>query len=265
MIRAAILSSNKVSRLFILWFPVIGASRTFFVSRPRHDDSEPRVVIRYKTFKNITLGCLVALGCLYSYVIVKGYFDENRAIRVHNNIYFLELGGPFELIDHNRNRFTEKNLESKFCLFYFGFCSRPDVCSAPLQKVTEIINHLPSNYSSRYLKGVFVSIDPERDTPELVKDYIKNFHPNIVGLIGDKKQIDHVRKAFGVNHKIPVDVKPDDEFVGYTDSIFLVGPDGLVRTIFSKDKNIDEITDQIKSMVSDCLKEQTKAINYRLN
>src|ERR1700742_2450315 len=93
------------------------------------------------------------------------------------------IGGPFALIDQNGARRTDADFRGKFMLVYFGFTYCPDVCPTDLQQMALAVERLGS--AGDAVQPIFITIDPERDTPDHLKDYVANFHPRFIGLTGD--------------------------------------------------------------------------------
>ncbi|PSC06652.1 hypothetical protein SLNSH_02260 [Alsobacter soli] len=114
------------------------------------------------------------------------------------------VGGPFRLVNQDGQPVTEAVLKGKPSLIFFGFTHCPDVCPTTLQDVTQLYDALGAKADD--LKAFFISVDPERDTPELMKTYLSSFDKRIVGLTGDRPSIDAVQKAYRVfSRKVPME------------------------------------------------------------
>lgn len=114
------------------------------------------------------------------------------------------VGGPFRLVDQNGATVTEKALEGSPSLVFFGFTHCPDVCPTALQEITTIYDALGANGDR--LKSFFITVDPERDTPETLKLYLSSFDGRIRGLSGDRASIDAALKQFRVYaRKVPLE------------------------------------------------------------
>lgn len=113
------------------------------------------------------------------------------------------IGGPFTLTDHNGKRVTEQDLRGKPTIIYFGFAYCPDVCPTSLLLMQTGVDQLGPRASSK-VNLVFITVDPERDTPAALKDYVAQFGPTMVGLTGTQEQIAAAAKAFRVYYqKVP--------------------------------------------------------------
>jgi protein SCO1 len=106
------------------------------------------------------------------------------------------IGGPFTLVDQSGKTVTDKDFRGRYMLVFFGFTHCPDVCPAELQVMADALGQLGPKAAE--IVPVFITLDPERDTPEAVGAYVKNFGPNFVGLTGSPEQIAAVAKAYRV-------------------------------------------------------------------
>ena len=114
------------------------------------------------------------------------------------------IGGPFQLTDQAGETVTDKNLEGKPTLIFFGFTHCPDVCPTTLFEVSEVLRALGPDADRT--RALFVTVDPERDTPRVMKDYLSSFDPHLSGLTGDPAEITAVAKAYRVYFKkVPLD------------------------------------------------------------
>ncbi|HZS63113.1 MAG TPA: SCO family protein [Xanthobacteraceae bacterium] len=112
------------------------------------------------------------------------------------------IGGPFQLVDQNGKSVTERDLKGKPFLVFFGYTHCPDVCPTTLFDMTELYRRLGPDADK--VAALFVTVDPERDTKALLKDYMSNFDPHIRGLTGSQQAIEAVEKEYHVYaRKIP--------------------------------------------------------------
>lgn len=113
------------------------------------------------------------------------------------------IGGPFSLVNHNGKAVTEQDFRGKPTIIYFGFGYCPDVCPTSLLLMQTGVDQLGPQAASK-VNLVFITIDPERDTPALLKDYVAQFGPTMVGLTGTPAQVAAAAKAFRVYYqKVP--------------------------------------------------------------
>lgn len=107
------------------------------------------------------------------------------------------IGGPFTLVDQSGKTVTDKDFRGRYMLVFFGFTHCPDVCPAELQVMADALGQLGPKAAE--ILPVFITLDPERDTPEAVGAYVKNFGPNFVGLTGSPEAIAAAAKAYRVS------------------------------------------------------------------
>lgn len=113
------------------------------------------------------------------------------------------IGGAFTLVNQDGKTVTDKDFQNKYLFIYFGFASCPAICPTELQKMAEAYQDLPKAWQSR-IQPVFITIDPERDTAPILKNYVELFGPEFIGLTGSTQQIDAVKKAYKVyGEKVP--------------------------------------------------------------
>ena len=114
------------------------------------------------------------------------------------------IGGPFKLVDQNGQVVTDQDLKGRPFLVFFGFTHCPDVCPTTLFEVSEIFRALGPDADRT--RALFITVDPERDTPAAMKDYLSSFDPHLSGLTGDPAEIAAVAKAYRVYFKkVPLD------------------------------------------------------------
>ncbi len=144
----------------------------------------------------------------------------------------ISFGGPFTLVDHKGRERTDKDFRGRYLLVYFGYTFCPDICPTGLQTIGQALD-LVGKPAER-VQPVFISVDPGRDKPEVLKDYVAQFHPRLIGLTGSEKQVHDVAKAYRVfRAKVPLPDMPKDEYlVSHTPNTFLMGPDGEFVTLF---------------------------------
>jgi protein SCO1 len=133
------------------------------------------------------------------------------------------IGGPFNLIDQNGQPFSDRDLKGKSFLVFFGFTHCPDVCPTTLFEISEVLRKLGPE--ADHTAALFISVDPERDTPAAMKDYLTNFDPHIRGLTGDDATLDAVAKAYRVYYK-KVPLEGGDYTMDHTAIVYLMDKAG---------------------------------------
>ena len=148
----------------------------------------------------------------------------------------ISFGGPFSLTDHEGMARTERDFRGRFMLIYFGYTHCPDLCPTGLQTISEALDAIGSEAAR--IQPLFVSVDPARDTVELLRDYMGHFHPSLIGLTGTERQVRAVAKAYRI-HRLKVvpegATDPSDYLVTHSTITYLMGPDGKFVTLFPHD------------------------------
>jgi len=140
-----------------------------------------------------------------------------------------DIGGAFTLVGHNGKTVTDADFRGRYLLVFFGYTFCPDVCPTALQIVTEAMDLL--GVQATKVQPLFISVDPERDTPENLKSFVENFHPRMIGLTGSPEQVAAAAKVYLVYY-----AKANDEeeyLMDHSAIIYLMGPDGKFVTHFS--------------------------------
>ncbi|MBO6518463.1 MAG: SCO family protein [Rhodospirillales bacterium] len=144
------------------------------------------------------------------------------------------VGGPFTLVNHDGETVTEKDFMGGYMLVFFGYTYCPDVCPTALSDMAAVMDMLGDEKAQK-VTPVFISVDPGRDTPEHLAEYVSFFHPKTVGLTGTEEQIKAVAREYRVYYRLnePAGDDPQDYLVDHTSIIYLMGPDGKLVTHFS--------------------------------
>ena len=142
----------------------------------------------------------------------------------------LALGGPFSLVDETGRPVTEASFAGRWMLVYFGFTYCPDVCPTELGAMASALDALGPAADS--VVPVFITIDPERDTPAAMADYVSRFHPRLKGLTGTPEQIAEAARRYRVYYAKSRRAEAGDYLMDHSSFIYLVGPDGRVRSLF---------------------------------
>ena len=152
------------------------------------------------------------------------------------------FGGPFALTDHNGRAVTDETFRGRFALLYFGYTFCPDLCPTNLLTMAEALEALGPEQSER-VQPLFVTVDPERDGPAALKDYMAHFGPRFLALRGTPAQTRAVLKAWRVHRRKvqPEGGDADDYLVDHATLTFLMGPDGRFRTLFPHDTPADRM------------------------
>jgi protein SCO1 len=152
------------------------------------------------------------------------------------------VGGPFNLVDQNSKPITDKDMNGRPFLVFFGFTHCPDVCPTTLFDVSEIFRALGPE---KDVRALFITVDPERDTPAVLKDYLSSFDPRVIGVTGDSAAIAAVEKAYRVYaKKVPLD--GGGYTMDHTAIVYLMGKDGRFVTPFNMKRRPNEAAEDLK-------------------
>jgi len=158
------------------------------------------------------------------------------------------IGGPFTLENSSGKTVTDQDFRGKYMLVYFGYTYCPDVCPTTLNAVAEAVDKLGPK--AKDLRPIFITVDPQRDTPEVMKQYTAAFSPALIGLTGTPDQIASVAKEYRVYYaKHVTGPGPDDYSMDHSSIIYLVGPDGRFITAIRADASGDEMAAAIAKLV----------------
>jgi protein SCO1/2 len=142
------------------------------------------------------------------------------------------IGGPFSLTDRNGKRVTEKTYAGKYLLVFFGYTYCPDVCPSELQVMSAALDQLGPD--AEKIQPLFITIDPARDTPQVMKDYVSNFNPRLVGLTGSEEDIAAVAAKYRVyDGKAPGAKSATDYLMDHSAIVYLMRPDGTFLKHFT--------------------------------
>jgi protein SCO1 len=140
------------------------------------------------------------------------------------------IGGPFKLIDQNGKPITEADIKGRPFLVFFGYTHCPDICPTTLFDVSEIMHALGKDADRT--GALFISVDPERDTPAVLKDYLSSFDPHLRGATGDREAVDAAEKAYRVYAK-KVPTTNGDYSMDHTALVYLMDKQGRFVAPFS--------------------------------
>lgn len=197
-----------------------------------------------KTIIGVSL--LIGVGALYLLLSLRTP-DKPLAGQVNIQEDNAKIGGDFELIDQNGEILNSDELKGKLSLIYFGFTSCPDICPTSLNKITEVVDIL--NKHKIDITPVFITVDPKRDTPVVLKEYLKHFHPKFIGLTGNDKQIKEVADKFKVYYARANNEDKDDTnyMLDHSSFTYLMNGDGKYIKHFYLDSAPNEIIEFLKN------------------
>ena len=153
---------------------------------------------------------------------------ENAA--VGGMVVNVDIGGPFELTDHTGAQFTRDDLAGDYALIYFGYTFCPDVCPTELGLMAEAIDLLEGD--GERVRPVMITIDPERDTPDVLSEYVPLFHERLVGLTGTEQEVRDVATKYRVFYRRFEDPSYTYYLMDHTSFVYLLSPTGEIASMF---------------------------------
>jgi protein SCO1/2 len=153
------------------------------------------------------------------------------------------IGGPFQLTDQDGQPFSDRDLKGKPFLVFFGFTHCPDVCPTTLFEISEIMRSMDRDADRT--AALFVSVDPERDTPEAMRDYLASFDPHVHGLTGDAAALAAIAKAYRVYYK-KVPLEGGDYTMDHTAIVYLMDKDGRFISPFNMKRTAEVAAEDLR-------------------
>lgn len=194
-----------------------------------------------------TLGITGVLGTgLVAYLwYLKEKQEEKQALERKRQLGRAKIGGPFELVNGSNNIVKSEQFLGKWMLIYFGFSHCPDICPDELEKMALVIDKLEQDNQNEGIQGIFITVDPDRDTPQIVDKYIKEFSSKFIGLSGTPDQIQQVCKRYRVYYSPGKKDVDNDYIVDHTIIMYLVNPEGDFIDYYGQNKTANEIVEHI--------------------
>jgi protein SCO1/2 len=157
------------------------------------------------------------------------------------------IGGPFTLVDEDGRTVTDKDVITRPTLIYFGYSYCPDVCPLDEARNAEAVAELQDQ--GKNVGNVFVSIDPERDTPEVMKEFTDYFAPDLLGLTGSDEQVAQAAGAYRVLYRKQPGSDADDYLMSHTTFTYLMFPDAGMVEFFDRDVSAEDMARRVGCFV----------------
>lgn len=139
------------------------------------------------------------------------------------------------------------DFHGKLVLLYFGYTFCPDICPGTLANVGQALRKLDSKADE--VQTIMVSVDPNRDTPDKLAKYVKQFHPSMIGITGAKEQIDEVTSLYGIFYEIKEGSAATGYLIDHTATLLVLDREGYLKLVFPYGVTSDEIADDLKYML----------------
>jgi len=157
------------------------------------------------------------------------------------------IGGPFRLVDQNGKTVTDADLKGKWSLVYFGYTHCPDACPTALNDIAIALDELGPHRDA--IRPVFVTVDPERDTPEVLKSYVTAFNAPILALSGTPEEIAQAAKGYRVYFAKHPEAGGDYS-MDHSSVIYVMDPEGRFTASFTQENSPEEIAERLKKLLS---------------
>jgi protein SCO1/2 len=161
------------------------------------------------------------------------------------------IGGPFALTDQDGRAVTERDFAGQYRIMYFGFTHCPDVCPLDLAVIGQALRRFEKSDPERAARvaPIFVSVDPERDTPPVLKEYVAAFHPRLVGLTGTPRQVAETVKRYGAYGEKGERSEGGGYLVNHSRIAELIGPDGAPIALLPYEKGAEAVAAELDRWV----------------
>ncbi|MGI9284145.1 MAG: SCO family protein [Pseudomonadales bacterium] len=155
----------------------------------------------------------------------------------------------FSLLDHSGQSVTQDDLLGKHLLVFFGFTNCPHTCPVGMAKLTEVVNKLDAAGFAARVTPVFISVDPERDTVEVVNTYLQSFHERFVGLTGTRTALEGATRSFNTYFSAQATAENGDYDVTHSSVAYVIDPDSRVVEYIAFDTSVDTAVGKIKELL----------------
>ena len=169
----------------------------------------------------------------------RGFFSTDSASMI---------GGPFQLTDQNGRKRSSDEFRGKLMLIYFGFTYCPDVCPTALTVVTTALDQLGDQADA--VVPILITVDPERDTPAVLKDYVAQFSPRYIGLTGSEREIAQVAKEFRVYYAKSPGSGGAPYLMDHTSLLYLMDQNGRFNTHFTHNNRAEDIVAAVRKLLA---------------
>ncbi|MCC5857082.1 MAG: SCO family protein [Ectothiorhodospiraceae bacterium] len=156
----------------------------------------------------------------------------------------------FELVDHDGQTFTREHLKGYWSLLFFGFTNCPDICPMTMLELGQALNLARENGHDTPLRGLFVTVDPARDTRQRLQDYVTAFDSSFLGLTGPLENIDVLARDLGIVHVRHGEPDDPDYMVDHGTAVLLINPEGQLQAILSAPHRAPVIAGDLAAIIA---------------
>lgn len=196
---------------------------------------------------------IIAIIALISGFIASWILYDSKPVKLETALWFGDQAKylpDFRLNDHNNQTFANPQLADKWSLLFFGYTHCPDVCPTSLQVLSKLLNTMDGIDSKRVIQVIFISVDPDRDTPSILKSYVEYFHPNFIGATAPLAELNILTKAIGIAHSRNRPAENQSTYeVSHSSGIILINPDGEFAGLFGAPHDALAMTNDLKKII----------------
>jgi protein SCO1/2 len=212
---------------------------------------EPEVSAATVRRRGLLRGLIVAVALLIVMAVgvlaIRQWFaplGEDRP----GDVAAVRIGGPFTLVDHHGRTVTDADFRGRYMLIYFGYTFCPDVCPTSLSRNFEALDLLGDKAEA--IVPILISVDPERDTPEHLRDYVTFFGDGLIGLTGSAEQIRAVADAYRVYYAKAKPESTDAPYlVDHSSFTYLMAPDGRFVQFFRHETGAADMAERLRKLL----------------
>jgi protein SCO1/2 len=199
-----------------------------------------------KMTRNLLIGMLAFLILAGTLVFVSGIWPGGE----EGGVGSIAIGGPFSLTAPDGKTVTDQTYRDRWQLIYFGYTLCPDACPTTLNEIAGALEKLGPLADK--VQPIFITVDPARDTPKVMGEYVKAFDPRIVGLTGSSDAVGSAAREFRVYvAKVPDKDAPDGYLMDHSSVIYVMRPgDGRFVATFTTDTSADQMAERLKKLIA---------------
>jgi protein SCO1 len=199
--------------------------------------------LRYRLVQPRIVRPLILLGLLVAFALIVGAPPPRATTST------VTIGGPFTLSTPDGTTVTDQTYRGKWLLVYFGYTFCPNSCPTTLLEVAMALKKLGPDAAQ--VQPLFITVDPQRDTPKVMRQYIESFDPRIVGLTGTPQQIAAAAQEYGAYYlRHPTGPGPDDYVMDHSTYLYVMDPLGKFVRAFDPDTSDDRIADALRTLIA---------------
>lgn len=191
---------------------------------------------------NILSRLLIALGLAMPLML--GACDSGPGVAPLEGA---RMGGPFTLTDQNGKRVSDSQFAGQYRMIYFGYSFCPDVCPVDVQRLMQGFKLLEQREPAKAAKiqPIFITVDPARDTPAVLKQFVSAFHPRLIGLTGSDAEIAAVAKEYAILYQKVDGATPGSYLMDHSRQTVLYGPTGAPIALIPQDESAEQIATEL--------------------